>query len=102
CMKSWFTIDDLPLIKSGEPIITIKRNGDKLDDVIIHRSVEELEQIIRNDSGTLGGLARLALEILSLRSTQEECLRVVREYVDSELADDPSQDDSSCELYPLI
>lgn len=35
-------------------------------------------------------------------SKLDQCLHVVREYVNSELADDPSQDDPSCELHPLI
>jgi len=45
---------------------------------------------------------RAAAEIRSLTTKLDQCLRVVREYVSSELADDPSQDAPSCELYPLI
>ena len=69
-MNSWFTttIDDSYLIKNGEPILTVERNGDEWGDVIVHKSAEELEQIIRENPGTLGGLARLALEILRLRA----------------------------------
>ena len=71
-MNSWFmtTIDDARISMTPmEPILTIERNGDEWGDVIIHKSAEELERIIRDNSGTLGGLARLALEILRLRST---------------------------------
>ena len=70
-MNSWFmtTIDDSHIIENDEPILTITRKGDEWGDVIIHKSAEELEQIIRDNSGPLGGLARLALEILRLRST---------------------------------
>lgn len=65
-MNSWLmTIDDS---HPGEPILTIERNGDEWGDVIVHKSAEELEQIIRENPGTLGGLARLALEILRLRA----------------------------------
>ena len=60
-MNSW--INATPI----EPILTIERKGGEYGDVIIHKSAEELEQIIRDNPGTLGGLARLALEILSLR-----------------------------------
>lgn len=83
-------------------ILTIERDGSEYGDVIIHKSAEELEQIMRDNPGALGGLARLALEILSLRQRMDQCLHVVREYVSSELADDPSQDDPSCQLFPLI
>jgi len=68
-MNSWLmTIDDSCLVKSGEPILTIERKGDEWGDVIVHKSAEKLEQIIRENPGTLGGLARLALEILRLRA----------------------------------
>lgn len=70
-MNSWFmtTIDDS---RPVEPILTIERKGDEWGDVIIRKSAEELEQIIRDNPGTLGGLARLALEILRLRQRMEE------------------------------
>ena len=71
-MNSWITttIDDARISATPiEPILTIKRSGDEWGDVIIHKSAEELEQIIRDNSGPFGGLARLALEILRLRST---------------------------------
>ena len=78
-MNSWTTttIDDafigetqMEPILAMEPILTIERSGDEYGDVIIHKSAEELEQIMRDNPGALGGLARLALEILSLRSIQ--------------------------------
>ena len=70
-MNSWITttIDDARISGTPmEPILTIERSGDEYGDVIIHKSAEELEQIIRENPGTLGGLARLALEILRLRA----------------------------------
>lgn len=104
-VNSWTmtTIDDSRISETlMEPILTIERSGDKWGDVIVHKTAEELEQIMRDNPGALGGLARLALEILSLRQRMDHCLHVVQEYVSSELADDPSQDDPSCQLFPLI
>ena len=71
-MNSWFTttIDDAWWGLTIGPILTIERKGDEWGDVIVHKSAEELEQIIRENPGTLGGLARLALEILRLRNTE--------------------------------
>lgn len=74
-MNSWTTttIDDARISGTQmEPILTIERSGDEYGDVIIHKSAEELEQIMRDNPGALGGLARLALEILSLRQRMEE------------------------------
>lgn len=70
-MNSWFTttIDDAWWMSlTIGPILTIERKGDEWGDVIVHKSAEELEQIIRENPGKLGGLARLALEILRLRA----------------------------------
>lgn len=50
----------------GDPVLTVERAGSEWGDVVVHKSAEELELMMQDD-GTLGGMARLALEIVRLR-----------------------------------